>query len=263
MISPQPVIRIRDLKCAYDNTNLVLKSINLDIETGQIIGYVGPNGAGKTTTVKILTGMLDRFTGEVTVLGQNMAEHPVEVKRRIGYVPENTDLYESLTPQEYLEFLCRLYGMEARSIEERIERLLRTFNLVTHRHERMSSFSKGMKQKVLIISGMIHNPDVIFLDEPLSGLDANTTILVKKTLRKLAAMGKTIFYCSHIMDVVERLSDRIVIVNEGQIIADGSFEELRSMSKGGTLETVFMRLTGKSEDAGAAERIAEAIGGLA
>jgi ABC-2 type transport system ATP-binding protein len=262
MEANQPIIRIKDLKNSYDNTKLVLKGIDLDIYPGEIIGYIGPNGAGKTTTVKILTGMLDKFTGDVSVLGYDMAKNPVEVKRKLGYVPENTAIYDSLTPMEYLGFLGRLYGMETKEIEKRSEKMLRVFELYENRHHRMNSFSRGMKQKVLIISGMFHDPDIIFLDEPLSGVDANTTIVIKEILEKLAGRGKTIFYCSHIMDVVERISHRIVIINKGEIIANGPFQELQSMNKGETLEKIFTQLTGNFHHSDDAGQFIEAFGGV-
>ncbi len=257
----EPIVKMRDLKQSYDGKTLVLHGIDLDIFPGQIIGYIGPNGAGKTTTVKILTGMLEGFTGDVTVAGYDMAKSPVEVKKQIGYVPENAAMYDMLTPMEYLDFIGRFYDMTRDAIRERAEKMLETFGLSENAHQRMTTFSKGMKQKVLIISGMIHNPGIIFLDEPLSGLDANTAIIVKEILARLAARGKTIFYCSHIMDVVERISHRIVIVDDGRIIADGPFEQLQSTSaKGESLEKIFTQLTGSHEYEAAADRFMDALG---
>jgi ABC-2 type transport system ATP-binding protein len=242
-LSP-PIIQIRNLQQSYDGKTVVLNGIDLDIQPGRIIGYIGPNGAGKTTTVKIMTGMLADFQGSVSVFGLDIRKEALEIKRRIGYVPENTALYDTLTPREYLEFICRLYDVPEDDILIRIEKMLNVFGLASEAGKRMTSFSKGMKQKILLISGMIHNPDVIFLDEPLSGLDANTAILFKEIITKLAAEGKTIFYCSHIMDVVERISHRIVVIDKGAIVADGTFEELQSMSKGASLEKIFAQLTG-------------------
>jgi len=246
MVKPEPIITTRNLKHSYDNKTAVLKEIELDIYPGQIIGYIGPNGAGKTTTVKILTGMLSGFTGSVTVLGYDIEKNPTEVKKRIGCIPENVALYETLTPLEYLGFIGQLYGMDKKEIREKTGRMLELFNLSENMNDRMTSFSRGMRQKVLIIAGMLHNPEIIFLDEPLSGLDANTVLIIKEILTKLAAEGKTIFYCSHIMDVVERVSDRIIIIDKGKIIADGPFEELQARVKGGSLEKIFTQLTGNT-----------------
>jgi ABC-2 type transport system ATP-binding protein len=245
-------IKITNLQKTY-GSSLVLKGIDLEVETGEIIGYIGPNGAGKSTTIKILIGMIPDFTGEVQVLGRNVKDNPLEVKRLIGYVPENAMLYETLSPMEYLRFLGSLYQLPSSHIEEKATELLRLFALYNQRDDRMTTFSKGMKQKVLLISGMLHNPEVIFLDEPLSGLDANAVILVKEILAQLKHAGKTIFYSSHIMDVVEKISDRIVLINQGTIIANGTFEELKSQRESGSLEQIFNQLTGNNEHVHLAE----------
>lgn len=257
----EPIITIRNLKQSYDKKNLVLKGIDLDIYPGQIIGYIGPNGAGKTTTVKILTGMLGDFTGDVTVLGYDMASNPIEVKKKIGYIPENIALYDTLTPIEYLNFIGQLYKMEEKEIEKKARGMLQILALSENTDQRMTTFSKGMRQKVLIIAGMLHDPEIIFMDEPLTGLDANTTVTMKEILAKLAKQGKTIFYCSHIMDVVERISDRIVIIDNGQIIADAPFEELQAMYKerAESLETIFTQLTGNTQHSVIADQFIEAF----
>ena len=234
----------------YDG-NYVLKDISLHIEPGQIIGYIGPNGAGKSTTIKILTGILGEFEGKVEVMGKDVRADVIEVKKKIGYIPENAALYEVLTPFEYLRFAGRLYGMESHAIERKSNELLRLFELKDRADQRMNGFSKGMRQKVLLISGLMHNPEIIFLDEPLSGLDANAVILVKEILSQLKKAGKTIFYSSHIMDVVEKLSDRIIILNNGRIIADGTFDSLKTAASG-SLENIFTSLTSNGEHTTAA-----------
>lgn len=254
----QPIISIQNLHKAYGK-NLILKGVNLEVAAGQIIGYIGPNGAGKSTTIKVLIGMISDFSGEVRVLGYDIRHEPLEVKKRIGYVPENALLYEVLTPMEYLQFIGRMYQMEDELIERRSKEMLEIFGLTSHANVRMNTFSKGMRQKVLLISGLLHNPDVIFLDEPLSGLDANAVILVKEVLAKLKAAGKTIFYSSHIMDVVEKISDRIVIINQGAIIADGTFEELKQQVQSGSLESIFQGLTGDNNTENRAEDFLQAL----
>lgn len=240
-----PIISIKNLTKNY-GTNPVLKGIDLEIEAGKIIGYIGPNGAGKSTTLKILTGIIPDFEGDVTVLGMDVRENPIEIKRRIGFIPENAMLYETLTPMEYLIFIGQLYDMSMSEIEKKAHDLLSLFGLLVNVNQRMTTFSKGMKQKVLLIAGMIHNPEIIFLDEPLSGLDANAVILVKEILVQLRNSGKTIVYSSHIMDVVEKISDQIVLINKGEIIANGSFEELQS-TRNASLEQIFAQLTGSTE----------------
>lgn len=242
MIGSNPVIQIQNLHKYYGTTH-VLKGINLSVEAGQVVGYIGPNGAGKSTTLKTLIGLLTDFAGEVSVLGHDVKADPIAVKSRIGYVPENASLYDTLTPMEYLQFIGQLYGMDELTIDRRATELLGFFELSNHLNARMTTFSKGMRQKVLLISGVLHNPEILFLDEPLSGLDANAVVLVKAIIRQLADAGKTVFYSSHIMDVVEKISDRIIIINGGQIIADGTFAELQQQHSG-SLEQLFGQLTG-------------------
>ena len=239
------ILKIKNLQKAY-GANLVLKGINLEIEAGQVVGYIGPNGAGKSTTIKILCGITNDFEGDVEVLGMDVRKEILEVKSKIGYIPELAALYESLTPIEYLKFSGKLYNLEDNLIASKSNDLLRLFDLQDKANTRMTSFSKGMKQKVLLISGFLHNPEIIFLDEPLSGLDANAVILVKEILAQLKIAGKTIFYSSHIMDVVEKISDRIIIIDKGEVKADGTFEELKNNAHQGSLETIFTSLTGDS-----------------
>lgn len=253
----KPIIRISNLRKAYGSKQ-VLKGIDLDIYPGQVIGYIGPNGAGKSTTVKILTGLISDFEGQVIVNDIDIQENPLAVKSQIGYVPENAELYDVLTPMEYLDFVGKLYGMEDALIEQRSLQLLKAFGLEAQAYNRMDTFSKGMRQKVLLISGIIHNPQIIILDEPLSGLDANAVIVVKELISLLAKEGKTIFYCSHMMDVVEKVSDRIMLIAEGSIIADGSFEQLKT-NQSDSLEQIFSKLTGKENGNEEASHIISAI----
>lgn len=238
----EPVISIKHLFKSYGSKS-VLKDINLEVYPGQVIGYIGPNGAGKSTTVKILCGLLTDYEGEVRIKGLDLKTQTLQVKKIIGYVPEQAELYDVLTPWEYLNFIGSLYGLEEQLCAERINRFMNAFGLSANIHQRMDSFSKGMRQKVLIASGLLHNPDIIILDEPLSGLDANSVIIIKNLIGKLAKEGKTIFYCSHMMDVVEKVSDRIVLIDEGRVVADGSFEELKSGKGNASLEQIFASLT--------------------
>ena len=254
----ETIISIKNLCKTYRNgkyANEVLKNISFDIQPGKIIGYIGPNGAGKSTTIKILSGIIADFTGEVTIMGMDIRKNALEIKRHIGYIPENAALYEVLTPTEYLQFIGQLYGMDENSIADKAKKLFDLFDLGEVGNQRMTTFSKGMKQKVLIISGLIHNPEIIFLDEPLNGLDANSVMVVKEVLRQMAADGKTIFYSSHIMDVVEKISDRIILINEGNVIADGSFSEISNASGDASLENLFSRLTGNNDHSAKAEEI--------
>lgn len=256
-MSESPLIQIRNLSKSYGD-KLVLKGLSLDIFPGQVIGYIGPNGAGKSTTVKILTGLIPDFEGEVIVNGISMATDPLEIKKLIGYVPENAEIYDVLTPMEYLDFIGKLYGMEEAVLHDRARKLLMAFGLATNGDDRMDTFSKGMKQKVLLISGIIHNPKIIILDEPLSGLDANSVIMIKELIMRLSQEGKTIFYCSHMMDVVEKVSDRILLINKGEIIADGTFESLKQ-NHSDTLERIFSKLTGREDSSTETDAIINAF----
>jgi ABC-2 type transport system ATP-binding protein len=254
----EPIISISHLFKSYGNKP-VLKDINLEVYPGQVIGYIGPNGAGKSTTVKILCGLLTDYEGEVKVKGLDLKQQTLEVKKIIGYVPELAELYDVLTPREYLGFCGALYGLDEDVCEDRIYRMMRAFDLHTQLDQRMDSFSKGMRQKVLIASGLMHNPDLIILDEPLSGLDANSVILIKDLISKLAQEGKTIFYCSHMMDVVEKVSDRIVLIDEGRVIANGSFEELKEQQGNKSLEQIFSILTKKEAQSNSADELFRAL----
>ncbi len=254
-----PAIVVHGLKKTYGGNEYVLKGIDLEIYPGQIIGYIGPNGAGKTTTVKILIGMLPDFEGEVSVFGHDVASHPIEVKKRIGYVPETAALYDTLTPNEYLGFIGQIYGLSPNLCRSRAGKMLGLFDLAEYAEVRMNAFSKGMKQKVLLIAGLLHDPDLLFLDEPLAGLDANTALVIKEILSQLAASGKTIFYCSHVMDVVERICHRIIIIDRGLVIANGTFDELQAMDKEVSLEGIFTHLTGSTGHAEKAHRFIAAF----
>jgi ABC-2 type transport system ATP-binding protein len=240
----KPVISIRNLYKNYGNKP-VLRGINLDVNAGQVLGYIGPNGAGKSTTVKILCGLISDYQGEVTINGIDVKTNPLEAKRLIGYIPELAELYDVLTPAEFLHFMGNLYGMDVDVCDNRLVKMMTAFGMQANIHQRMDTFSKGMKQKVLLASGLIHNPDIIILDEPLSGLDANSVIMVKDLISKLAKDGKTIFYCSHMMDVVEKVSDRIILIDNGIIVADGSFEALKAQQGDSSLEQIFSHLTAK------------------
>jgi len=238
-----------------------LDRLTLEIPAGQIFGYLGPNGAGKTTTVKILSGMIPPDAGTAKIAGFDILSRPLDVKKRIGVVPESGALYESLTPAEYWEFVGRLYHLDQKAIARRGQEFAELFGLKSRLDERMNGFSKGMKQRVVIASALLHDPDVVFLDEPLNGLDANAVLIVKELIRSLARQGKTVFYCSHILEVVEKLCDRVVILDAGVVAADGSVASLRRMTKRASLEAVFSQLT-QDPDAGDAARVlAEKLAG--
>ncbi|WP_195940393.1 ABC transporter ATP-binding protein [Romboutsia sp. 1001713B170131_170501_G6] len=240
------VIEIKDLRMNYGQKE-VLKGINLNIDRGNIIGYIGSNGAGKSTTIKILLGLVKGYSGSVYIFGKDIEDINNKYKNKIGYVPEVAKVYESLTAKEYLTFIGQVYGLSYEKSDEKARKLMKILKIEHAYESRLSSFSKGMKQKVVIISSMLHNPDILFLDEPLSGLDANSVLLIKEILYKLKQEGKTIFYSSHIMEVVEKISDRIILLDRGNIVADGNFEEIKNTNFDGSLEEIFNQLTGFEE----------------
>jgi len=226
-----------------------VEDLTFRVEPGTIFGLLGPNGAGKSTTVKVLTGLLRPSSGSASVAGFSVLDCPLEVKSRLGYVPESGALYESLTPGEYLEMVACLHHLEPRTARYRMDELLDMFEILGQKSQRMTEFSKGMKQKVLVSAALLHKPDVLFLDEPLNGLDANAAMVFKELLKKLAAQGKAILFCSHILEVVERICSRILIINDGKRIIEGSAAEICSSNGSATLEQAFAQITG-SRDAG-------------
>ncbi len=254
----EPIISVKNLRKSYGSKQ-VLKGIDLSIYPGQVIGYIGPNGAGKSTTVKILCGLISDYEGDVSIKGMDLKKDTLAVKSIIGYVPELAELYDVLTPMEFLTFMAELYNMDTQIAEERIIKMMTAFGLENNIHQRMDTFSKGMRQKVLITSGLLHNPDIIILDEPLSGLDANSVIIIKELISRLAKDGKTIFYCSHMMDVVEKVSDRIILIDDGVVIANGSFEELQQQQGNQSLEKIFAGLTGNDSMNNAADALRSAF----
>ncbi|MFT7464255.1 MAG: ABC-2 type transport system ATP-binding protein [Pseudohongiellaceae bacterium] len=241
-----PSLAIAGLKFGYGDVP-VLQGIDLEVPAGTVFGYIGPNGAGKSTTVRILVGIQQGFRGTVKIDGIDVAEDPIGVKERVGYVPESAALYEVLSVHEQLRFVGRLRGMDDDVIDERARELLTLFELHDRLDARISSLSKGMRQKVLFSSALLHKPQMLVLDEPLSGLDVGSTMLVKELLAALASTGVTVFYCSHMMDVVERVCDRIAVLDGGRIVADGTFDELSRDAEGGSLERVFAELTGAGD----------------
>jgi ABC-2 type transport system ATP-binding protein len=235
---------ITDGLTKYYASKQALQSLSLRVEPGEILGFLGPNGAGKSTTVKILTGMILPSGGSASVAGFDVVAQPLEVKKRIGYIPETAALYDGLTAAEYLELVACLHHLDPKTAASRREELLSLFGLAGSQHDRLSEFSKGMRQKVVIAAGLLHRPEVLFLDEPLDGLDANAAAVVKELLKKLASQGRTILFCSHILEVVERICTRIVIINAGRQVVSGTAEEIRAQTGTATLEEAFSRLTG-------------------
>jgi ABC-2 type transport system ATP-binding protein len=231
------------LSRAYGNT-WAISELDLRVEPGEILGFLGPNGAGKSTTVKILTGIIKPTAGRASIAGFDIGEQPIEAKKRLGYVPEQPVLYEALTANEFLEMVASLHHLDLDSTAARRDELLDLLGLGDARHQRLSGFSKGMKQKVVLAAALLHRPPVLILDEPLDGLDANTARIVKELLRTLAAQGCAVLFCSHILEVVERVCTRILVIDKGRRIAEGTPAEIASATGTSTLDDAFARLTG-------------------
>ena len=254
------MIRLQGLAKSYGAQQAV-KGIDLEIPTGQLVGLLGPNGAGKSTTIKMLTGMLLPTGGTAEVEGHDIVRDPLEVKRVVGYVPESGALFEALTAREYLRFVAALYQIPEAEADKRIARFAAFFDLqdADLASKPLAAFSKGMRQKVVITSALLHNPRVVFFDEPLNGLDANAALSFKTLITSLARDGKTIVYCSHILDVVERVCERVVIIHQGSIVADGTVQALRERAGEPTLERVFNKLTATENLLARAEEFARVL----
>jgi ABC-2 type transport system ATP-binding protein len=236
-----------------------LNGITFQLEPGEVVGLLGPNGAGKSTTLKILTGILSPGQGHVAIQGYSLPDERMAAKRGIGYVPETAGLYESLTAQEFLEFIGRMRGIEENPLKQKIITLLEVFDIAGQRFHRLATFSKGMRQKVLIVAALLHDPAVLLLDEPLTGLDVSTSLMIKDLLGALARDGKTVLYSSHVLDVVERVCDRVLIIHRGRLIADGTLDSLKAQTRGETLEEVFRQLTHTADTTSSVSRVLEAM----
>lgn len=235
------MLELKDITKKYNNIPVVRK-VNFNILPGEILGYLGPNGAGKTTTVKMLAGLLEPNGGKIYFAGRNISEDIIAYKKKIGYIPEQSEIYTHLSGLEYLQLVGRLREIPEKILNGKINGLMEQFGLSLDMYLPISSYSKGMTQKVLISAALLHNPDILLLDEPLSGLDVTTTMVFKDILTHLARMGKIILYSSHILEVVEKICDRVIIINKGNIVADDSVENLSRLMELPSLESIFKEL---------------------
>lgn len=239
------MIRVEHLVKSYSkDARRALDDLSISVRPGELYGFLGPNGAGKTTTIKIIVGLLRPDSGSATVAGVDVLGDPLEVKRRIGYVPDEPLLYENMTGQRFLSFIADVFEVPGDE-RGRILQLAEEFELRDALGDRISSYSHGMKQKVAIIGALLHDPDVFILDEPIVGLDPQSSFLLKETMRKQCAKGKTVFFSTHVMEVAERLCDRVGIIRRGELIAEGPLDELRERAgkSDATLESLFLELT--------------------
>lgn len=225
-----------------------IQEVTFAVEPGEIFGFLGPNGAGKTTTIKIIAGLLHPTSGSVNVAGYDVLKQPLQAKAANGYVPDTPNLYAKLTGRELLRFVSDLYVIDPHKIPARIEELLRLFDLTEVGDDTIDSYSHGMQQKIALAAALVHDPKVLILDEPTVGLDPKSARLIKDILRQLADRGSAVFLSTHILEIAERMCDRIGIINKGELIAIGTMDELRAMGKGETsLEDIFLNLTGGAE----------------
>ena len=242
-----PAIRTRGLQKSYGGKTAV-RGLDLEVRRGEFFGFLGPNGAGKTTTIHILTGVVAASAGEVEVLGLPVPERMDEVKRLIGVVPDENLLFDRLTGGEFLEFAGRMYGLDRATAAERAAELMQLFELDRRTDTLIAGYSKGMKKRVALGAALIHRPQLFLLDEPFEGVDPVGARLMKRILRQQIEGGATVFLTSHVLDVVERLCDRVAIVDQGVVVAQGTVSELRSAEE--TLEDIFLRVVGSEDEAG-------------
>lgn len=237
----------------------VVDGVSFFVRPGEVLGYLGPNGSGKTTTAKMLTGLLDPTSGGVFLAGREVAADATTFKRRLGYVPEEPYLYPFLSGREYLELVGRLREMPTALMERKIGALLELFGLTGAEEQGIGSYSKGMKQKILIIAALMHDPDVLIFDEPESGLDVTAALVLRHLVKTLAARGKAVLYSSHVLEVVEKLCTRVIVLHRGRIVADDSVAQLRTVMASNSLEEVFAQLVLRVDPERTARDIADVV----
>ena len=240
------------------NGLLALDRVDFELRRGEIVGYLGPNGSGKTTTVNLVVGLLEPSAGSLSLNGRSLADDPVAYKRSIGYVPEEPHLYTQLTAGEYLELVGRLRGISNQTLQVRIDRLLRLFLLHDSRYSTLRAFSKGMRQRVLLAAALLHNPELLVLDEPFSGLDVTAGLLFRSLLGLLAAEGRMVFFSTHRFDMVEKLCSRVIILSAGRIVAEQPIVPPEGHASS-SLEDVFVRATNQPDYLPVAREILESI----
>ena len=236
-----------------------VNDVSFSARPGEVTGYLGPNGSGKSTTMKMITGLIEMTLGRILFDGKPIQDDLIAYKRRMGYVPEEPYLYNHLSGAEYLTMVAQLRNLPAKQSSERIDGLLRLFSLYDDRHASISGYSKGMRQKVLIAAALLHNPQLVLFDEPFSGLDVGSALVLRSLIQELAARGKVVLFSSHELDTVERVSSRVVIIHHGKIVADDSIESLRSLMALPTLEAIFSQLAVEQDTESTARQIADLI----
>jgi ABC-2 type transport system ATP-binding protein len=252
------MLEIRSLTKRFDGLSVVT-DVSFGVRPGEIVGFLGPNGAGKSTTVKMIIGLLEPNAGQILFHGRSVLEDPRAFQRKIGYVPEEPNLYPHLSGREYLQLVGRLRSLPRDVLEPKIDEFLRLLSLWDDRHVPVISYSKGMRQKILLSAALLHNPELLILDEPFSGLDVTTALVLRDLLHGFAAQGRMIFYSSHILEVVEKICSRVLIVHKGRIVADDSIQNLRELMHQPDLEGIFAQLTEQRNADNRAQRILDVM----
>ena len=245
------MISLSNLTKIYNRGNRpAVDNLSLFVNDGEIFGFIGPNGAGKSTTIKMITGIIPPDGGSININGEDMGKNPVEAKLLLGYVPDSPDLYERLSGLEYLTFMADVYGVPAEEREKQIRKYSEMFEMQEALGSRIKSYSHGMRQKIVIMGALIHAPRVWVLDEPMVGLDPRAAHLLKEEMKAHCARGNTVFFSTHVLEVAEKLCDRIGIINQGRLAAVGTIEELKNKARGdGSLESIFLSVTEKAGEA--------------
>ena len=233
------MIEIKNVSKSYDGKVKALNDISFKIDNGEIFAFIGHNGAGKTTMIKSLVGILDFDSGDILINGKSIKKEPIECKREMAYVPDNPDLYENMTGLDFINFICDIYDVSLEDRKVNIEKYSKMFEMDCKLGSDISSFSHGMKQKVALIAALSHNPDVLIMDEPFVGLDPKAVFDMKEVMHKMAKDGKTIFFSTHILDVAEKLCDRVAIIKKGEIVKIGKMKDIKGDE---SLEQVFLEL---------------------
>ena len=237
------MISIKDISKGYKKDELVINKIDININDGEIFGFLGPNGAGKTTTIKMITGILDIDKGDILIDNQSIKNNPIEAKKKIGFVPDNPNIFLKFTGIEYLNFIADVYNISMEERTKKIKELSNLFEIDEFLNNKIESYSHGMRQKIIIIGSLIHSPHNWILDEPMTGLDPKSTFELKKIMKHYAKDNKTVFFSTHILDVAEKICDRIAIINKGRILFVGTIEDMKNKLKDNkSLEELYMEI---------------------
>jgi ABC-2 type transport system ATP-binding protein len=238
------MIELLNVNKSYNGKVKAVDNLSINIKDGEIFGFLGPNGAGKTTTIKMITGIIASDSGEIKINGINTKERPIEAKKQFAFVPDNPDMFLRLKGLEYLNFMGDVYEVSKKERKERIESLAHRFEMTSALGDQIQSYSHGMRQKIVLMGALIHNPSVWILDEPMTGLDPKSSFTLKEMMREHADSGKSVFFSTHVLDVAERLCDRIAVINKGKILFCGTLDEMREHFKAsGSLENMFLEMT--------------------